>query len=129
MLGTIERIFENKTQKGKRYWVLKINGKRYSVFDRGIVENVSEGQLVDFLYRTDGNYRTITSLENANSSARTLQRQKSQHIARMSCLKNAIELLSGYKMKIDERVGLTLEIAHRFEEELFRGREFDERRN
>lgn len=91
MKGTIERIWENQRKDGEKYWVLQIDGQRYSVWDANLLENLSAGDVVDFSYITSGRYKKITRIARAEE----LQEKRSRAIARMSCIRSAVELVAG----------------------------------
>ena len=47
MKGVIEKIWENKTEDGKAYLVLRIGGEKYSVWDKKYMEGLVEGSAVE----------------------------------------------------------------------------------
>ena len=46
MEGKVEKIWENE-KNGKKYWVMAIDGERYSVWDVKYINCISEGSVVD----------------------------------------------------------------------------------
>ena len=70
MRGKIERIWENQTKDGEKYWVLSIDGKNYSVWDPAVLEGLSEGMEVEYEFRRSGKYNRITDLKKLDTSQR-----------------------------------------------------------
>ena len=121
--GTIEKIWENETRDGKPYWVLKIDGERYSAFDEDAIGVLHEGDHVGFQWKQAGKYRNLAAIKRcrANNAGSANGYDHQLSIVRMSCLKSASELLASYqKVPPERRVDMALEWARRFEEYVLR---------
>ena len=125
MRGKIERIWENQTKNGEKYWVLSISGKNYSVWDSSVIEGLSEGAEVEYEFKRSGKYNKITDLkviqEPAQSGQTQTQDTRELRIIRMSCLKSAVELISDYRSEPERKIGKALEISKRFERYVLSG--------
>ena len=113
MKGKIDKIWENESKDGKKYWVLSINGKRYSVWDEDYLNGVDEGAMVEYNWKKSGKYQNITELRKIRSEDPYLI-QKDEQIVRMSCLKSASELLSGMDMEPEKKADMAIGIARKF---------------
>lgn len=127
MYGTVCKIWENQTKEGVTFWVLSINGQKYGVWDKNLMQGLKEGDTVDFLWQPAGKYRTVTHLTRIESapSAPTgalgaAVDQKSRHIIRMSCVRSAAELLKGRDSPTEERLEAALQIAEELEKHVLR---------
>lgn len=120
MKGEIERIWQNQDKKGEKYWVLVIDGERYSVWDEDLIRNLSEGDLIDFTFQEKGRFKNIVSLENLKPKE-TLETKeaKTKQIARMSCLRSASEILAHHEIDPKKKVDLALKFAKKFEDYVF----------
>ena len=114
MKGKIDKIWENESKDGKKYWVLSINGKRYSVWDEDYLNGVDEGAMVEYNWKKSGKYQNITELRKIRSEDPYLI-QKDEQIVRMSCLKSASELLSGMDMEPEKKADMAIGIARKFQ--------------
>ncbi|RKY67595.1 MAG: hypothetical protein DRQ24_12660 [Candidatus Latescibacterota bacterium] len=123
MRGKIERIWENQTKDGEKYWVLSIDGKNYSVWDPAVLEGLSEGMEVEYEFRRSGKYNRITDLKKLDTSQQgpDVENPRDLKIIRMSCLRSAVEVLSGYGSELEERIEKTLEVSRRFERYVLNG--------
>lgn len=117
MEGKIEKIWENE-KNGKKYWVLAINGERYSVWDEKYINGISEGSVVDYNWKKSGNFRKITDIKKLD--VQPLDR-KNEQIVRMSCLRSASEILAGLELEPREKVDLALDISKIFEKYVING--------
>ena len=111
MRGKIERIWENHTKNGEKYWVLFISGKNYSVWDSSVIEGLSEGAEVEYEFKRSGKYNKITDLkviqEPAQSGQAPAQDTRELRIIRMSCLRSAAEIISPYNLDLEEKTEKT----------------------
>jgi hypothetical protein len=114
MKGRISRIWTNERKDGTKYWVLSIDGQRYSVWDQKLVEGLNQGDAVDFEFKQSGNFRNIIKLSRIKEQTYANDAQK--QIVRMSCLRSAAELLSNSGLVYDVRVKETLKAANKFEQ-------------
>jgi hypothetical protein len=114
MKGRINRIWTNERKDGTKYWVLSIDGQRYSVWNQELVEGLNEGDVVDFEFKQSGNFRNITKLSKIKEQIYANDTQK--QIVRMSCLRSAAELLSDSGLTYDVRVKEALKVANKFEQ-------------
>lgn len=124
MKGVIDKIWENKTKEGKKYWVLNIDGEKYSVWDKKYMEGIQEGSAVEYEWAASGDFRKVTGIKKIeidpdfNPGERNA---KNHQIIRMSCLKSATALVSNIDGKPDEKGEITLGIARRFEKYVAEG--------
>lgn len=97
MIGRIERIMENTAKNGNKYWLIAIEGKLFAAWKEELIKNLAQGDLVDITWQDfEGfkNVEKIVKVQNPNGID-----NKTRHIIRMSCLRSAVELLSGLGMK------------------------------
>ena len=122
MYGILEKIWENRNQKGDTYWTLIISEQRYSVWDADLLKGVQEGDKVEFSFTQSGQYRKIVELHKASmySPARNRwldqQERKGKQIVRMSCLRTAAQLVESKRLDPTKKAALALRIAAGFEE-------------
>lgn len=125
MQGHVERIWENQSSKGP-YWVLKIDGERYTVWDPILLEGVEEGRQVAYEYKQSGNYRNISALSvvpssdgrgsaDSSGSMAPYANDRELRIVRMSALRSAAQLLYNTEMDWNEKVNTALDAARQFE--------------
>jgi len=112
MEGRIEKIWEN-AKDGKKYWVLAINGDKYSVWDEKYMGDLDEGSIVDYNWIKSGNFRKITGIRKLDTQSGD---RKNEQIIRMSCLKSAAVLVTDFDTDPDKKGELALGIARKFEE-------------
>jgi hypothetical protein len=126
MKGTIEKVWENKTQKeGKKYLTVKVGGQRYSLWDEKYFDAVKPGMEIEYESRRSGKYQSITSLkpvgqeaQNGNSEETGLgePEYRSRSMRRMSCLRAASTLTASLNLKmVSDPVDFTIGVARRFE--------------
>ncbi len=48
MKGVVDKVWKNKTDDGKLYFVLKIGGEKYSVWDKKYMDGIEEGSMVEY---------------------------------------------------------------------------------
>ncbi len=117
MLGRIEKLWENETDKGQPYQVLAIGDHRYSLWDKKQFGKFAEGDTVEFDWKKAGEYKNITTIEvvetcdnGSNGSS-----SKNERIVKMSSLKTAGMVLGPLDMEPKEKVLLTVDTARYFE--------------
>ena len=106
--GKIEKISERKTRNGKRYWVITVDGKEYSVWDEDLIKGLSIGDLVEISWTEAGKFLNVNKIEKLLDGQGRIKQ-----IIKLSCLRLAIELLSNSKNPRPERV---LSVARAFED-------------
>lgn len=78
-----------------------------------MVDDLNQGDTIEFCWMESRGYRVITSLRKASS--------KDGQIIRMSCLSSASRLVSGIGTSLKKRKRLALEMAKEFEEYVKKG--------
>ena len=114
MRGTIEKIFHDQNDRGE-CWTLLIGGQRFSVFNKALIQDLSEGDSVDFFWTGTGQYKRIVKLSKGGEKKDT-----GVQIARMSAIRSAAELVSACSLAPGEKAKTTLEIAQQFESHILR---------
>jgi hypothetical protein len=114
--GRVERIWENE-RNGKPYWVLRIDGERYTVWNPEQLQGVEEGSLVVYEYKQSGRYRNITGLIPVRpaESAQPYVSERDLRVIRLSCLRSATQMLYNIEMNWEEKIKSTLDLAREFE--------------
>ena len=110
MQGTIEKIWENRNQKGETYWVLLINGQRFSLWDGSLLEGLKEGDRIDFLWKSAGRFKNITKITKLSNG-----NNKQIRIIRMSCIRSAAELVSDAAINQGEKAELITRLEKQLE--------------
>jgi hypothetical protein len=118
--GTVDKIWHNQRADGSEYWVLLIDGQRYSTWDKSLVANVQEGDLVEFAFTHSGRYRNLTALKRLPSSPfvtadRLLPCAGTLRSIRTSCLRTAAEMLKDTTLLPEQKVSLSIAMAKRLE--------------
>lgn len=109
MRGTIEKIWENKTKNGKKYWVISVDGKRYSVWNEELLKGLAVGDAVELSWTGSGRFMNVSKIVKLSVA----EDSKAMQIIRMSCLRSAVEFFSGSRRPRLERV---LSLAKTFED-------------
>ena len=125
MQGTVEKIWCNQRQDGTQYWVLSIEGTRYSTFNKELVEDISEGDWAEFSFFNSGGYRKIAAIQRLPSRATTATNNsplsaESLRIVRMNCLRTAAEILKGSKLLPEQRLSVVTTIARQLQQYVLR---------
>ena len=113
MKGKIEAIEIRDLEDGRSYASLVIDGEKYSLWDKDMMQRLREGDIVQYEWKQSGNFRNITSIEPEND--RNYLSEKDRTIVRMSCLKSASEILSTAQLEIEKKGDFALEMAKYFE--------------
>jgi len=114
MQGRINKIWENESKDGKKYWVLGIDGRRYSVWDEDYMKDLGEGSLIEYSCKKSGKYNNITDIKKIQTDE-PYSNRKDEQIIRMSCLKSASELLSGIDLEPEKKADVAIGIARKFQ--------------
>lgn len=125
MQGTVEKIWCNQQQDGTQYWVLSIDGTRYSTFNKEFVEDISEGDWVEFSLFNSGRYRRIAALARLPHTAfvtadRLLPNPESLRVIRMNCLRTAAEMLKDTTLLPEQKLAMAITVAERLEQHVLR---------
>lgn len=120
MQGTVNRIWHNRREDGSEYWVVSIDGQRYSTWDGDMLANVHQGDSVEFAFARSGHFRNLTALKPVQPAAfvtaDTLQiSAESLRIVRMNCLRTAAEMLKDTTYLPEQKVALAIEMAAKLE--------------
>lgn len=126
MKGTIEKVWENESQKeGKKYLTVEIGGNRYSIWDEKYFDVVKSGLEVEYESKRAGKYQNITSLTpvgqvaegNGGEGGLREPEYRSRAMRRMSCLRSASALAASLDLsKAGDPVDFTIGVARRFED-------------
>ncbi|MFX1562188.1 MAG: hypothetical protein ACFFDP_02645 [Promethearchaeota archaeon] len=117
MLGRIDQLWDNETDKGKPYQVLAIGDERYSFWDKKQFGKFRKGDTVEFDWKQSGEYKNITTIDltETGSNASDGSNDKNERIVKMSSLKTAGMVLGPLDMEPREKVLLTVDTARYFE--------------
>jgi hypothetical protein len=63
MKGVVDKVWENKTDDGKPYFVLKIGGEKYSVWDKKYMDGIEEGSMVEYESAQSGKFKKIIDMK------------------------------------------------------------------
>lgn len=120
MRGTIERIWQNERADGSKYWVVSIDGKRYSTWDPGLLQGIQSGDAVEFTFTTSGRYKNLLAIKKLDDrqfrTADTLVvSPDALRIVRMNCLRTAAEMLKDTTLLPEKKVSMAISMAQRLE--------------
>jgi hypothetical protein len=117
MLGRIDQLWDNKTDKGQPYQVLAIGDDRYSFWDKKQFGKFRKGDTVEFDWKQAGDYKNITTIEvvETSNNGSNGSNGKNERIVKMSSLKTAGMVLGPVDMEPKEKVLLTVDTARYFE--------------
>jgi len=117
MLGRIEKLWDNETDKGQPYQVLAIGDHRYSLWDKKQFGKFAEGDTVEFDWKRAGEYKNITTIEvvETGNNVSNGSNGKNERIVKMSSLKTAGMVLGSLDMEPKDKVLLTVDTARYFE--------------
>jgi hypothetical protein len=118
--GTVGKIWHNQRADGSQYWVLSIDGQRYSTWDSSLVANIQEGDPVEFAFTNSGRYRNLTAIKRLPGSPfitadKLVPGAGTLRSIRMSCLRTAAEMLKDTTFLPEQRVSLSIAMAKRLE--------------
>ena len=121
MKGEVEKVWNNETSDGRKYQVLQVNGVRYSLWDENYIDQIQEGQPLEFDFKESGDFKNITDIHDGSEGTPgkpdygTVRLNK---ITKMSCLKSASQVLAGSGIPYDDGADKTIEISRKFEKYL-----------
>ncbi len=117
MLGRIDQLWDNKTDKGQPYQVLAIGDDRYSFWDKKQFGKFRKGDTVEFDWKKAGEYKNITTIElgEAENNDFTNSNSKAKRMAKMSCLKSASRILGPMDIEPNKKIRATVSVAQYFE--------------
>ena len=121
MKGVVDKVWENKTDDGKPYFVLKIGGEKYSVWDKKYMDGIEEGSMVEYESAQSGKFKKITDMKKIDlepgiaPAERKPRDRNGQEIVRMSCIRSAAALVADFGAPPEEKAEITLGLARRFE--------------
>jgi hypothetical protein len=121
MKGIVDKIWKNKTDEGKPYFVLKIGGEKYSLWDNKYMEGLEEGAAVEYESAQSGKFKKITDMRKIdlepgmNPPERKSRDKNGQEIVRMSCIRSAAALVADFGAPSEEKADIALGLARRFE--------------
>ena len=113
MHGTVENVWENTREDGTVYWVLTIDGRRYSAFDPDLVQDVGPGDRVEFSYTSSGRYKNLLAIRRLTDQPE--HPSETVRIVRMNSLRTAAELLRDSSLTPDQRAVAAIDIAEKLE--------------
>jgi hypothetical protein len=121
MQGRIEKIWENETKGGKTYWVLEIDGEKYSVWKPSYLEGIGEGDWVEYEFKESGDFRNITQLELCEpeefGQAKARFSPETIRVTRATSLRYAIDLAAtDQELDSQGKAEFVLETAPKFEQ-------------
>ena len=121
MKGVVNKVWENKTDDGKPYFVLKIGGEKYSVWDKKYMDGIEEGSMVEYESAQSGKFKKITDMKKIelepgiDPPERKARNRNGEEIVRMSCIRSAAALVADFGAPPEEKADITLGLARRFE--------------
>ena len=113
MQGTVDKIWHNHRADGSEYWVLSIDGQRYSTWDKNMIADVQKGDSVEFAFTDSGRYRNLTALKRLSGSpfptaGKMAPSPESLRTVKMNCLRTAAEMLKDTTLLPEQKVALAL---------------------
>ena len=126
MKGVVERIWHNHEADGSENWVLSIGGQRYGTWNRELVDQVSEGDEVEYIFAQGGRCRRLTALARTGQTGfvtanRLAARDDAMRQTRSDSLCAAVTLVSDVKLPLNQRAASAVALAHQLEAYLLRG--------
>jgi hypothetical protein len=117
MLGRIDQLWDNKTDKGQPYQVLAIGDDRYSFWDKKQFGKFRKGDTVEFDWKQVGEHKNITTIEpsEAGNNDYNNSNDKDKRMAKMSCLKSASRILGPMDIEPKKKILATVSVAKYFE--------------
>lgn len=123
MRGTIGKVWHNHRTDGSEFWVLSIDGERYSTWDRNLISNIQEGDLVEFTFNKSGRFKNLLALNRLSRSPfltadMLTTSPESLRVVRMDCLRTSAELLKDTTMLPEQKTTMTIAMAKKLEEHI-----------
>ena len=117
MLGRIDQLWDNKTDKGQPYQVLAIGDDRYSFWDKKQFGKFRKGDTVEFDWKKAGEYKNITTIEvvETGNDGSNGSNGKNERIVKMSSLKTAGMVLGPLDIEPNKKIRATVSVAQYFE--------------
>jgi hypothetical protein len=121
--GTIGKIWHNHRTDGSEFWVLSIDGERYSTWDGNLIANIQEGDLVEFTFNKSGRYQNLLAINRLSRSPfltadMLTTSPESLRMVRMNCLRTSAELLKDTTMLPEQKTSMTIAMAKKLEEHI-----------
>jgi len=121
MQGRVDRVWRNERADGSEYWVLSVDGERYSTWDKDVIANVHEGDLVEFAFARSGRFRNLTALRKLTGpmpagSSSPAPTARAQRRIRLHCLRTAAGMLKDATLLPEQKVSLVMAIAGQLEQ-------------
>jgi hypothetical protein len=121
MLGKVDRVWQNEREDGSTYWAIRIDGVRYTTWDRKLAEGIQPGDPVEFAFTNAGKYRQLTALRRTSETApgnadRAQTSVRRTCKVRLSCLRTAAALVADTNLQPEQRASLAIALADRFEQ-------------
>lgn len=128
--GTVNKIWHNRRPDGSEYWVVSVDGQRYTTSRRDLVEGIQEGDRIELSLYNSGRYRRIAALARLPHTAfvtadRLLPNPESLRIIRMNCLRTAAEMLKDTTLLPEQKLAMAITVAERLEQHVLRPRRSD----
>ena len=117
MLGRIDQLWDNKTDKGQPYQVLAIGDDRYSFWDKKQFGKFRKDDTVEFDWKKAGEYKNITTIEvvETGNNDSNGSNGKNERIVKMSSLKTAGMVLGPLDIEPNKKIRATVSVAKYFE--------------
>ena len=133
--GRIDKYEQRETKTGKTYVEMHIEGQQYSIWRTSLTDDINPGDMIEYTWKKNGDFRNITELEKINEQESRLgetnqsksnykssdipsykeNAQKYSAMGRMSALRAATELVAGDEtFTADEKKVLVMEYAQEF---------------
>jgi hypothetical protein len=120
MLGKVDNVWRNEREDGSQYWVVSIDGKRYSTWDAKLAGDVQPGDPVEFAFVNSGRFRNLTALKRAPPSGVPTPEEpqvapERMRVMRMNCLRTAAELLRDTTALPEQKTSMAIALAERLQ--------------
>ena len=125
MQGTVSNIWHNQRADGSEYWVVSIDGQRYSVWEKSTIDGVREGDAVEFAFTNSGRYRKLTAIKSTKSSTASHEdglqsSSESLQTVKMNCLRAAAAMIKDAAISPEQKVSLAIGMARGLEDHILR---------
>lgn len=94
---------------------------RYSLWDENYIDQIQEGQPLEFDFKESGDFKNITDIYDGSEGTHgkpDYGNTRLNKITKMSCLKSASQVLAGSGITYEDGADKTIEIARKFEKYL-----------